>query len=711
MMILCILVIFCVSCKDEGLDSPVVKTSWVTYKVAIICPLTENKKEAESLKNTAQWFTDNFYQAQAQDSVGVKLEFEWHDEMTEDMNELGKELADREDILAIVGPFYSSNVNIIASYCASRRKPLIAPVASSEDLIRRYSCSSTGDIKKPFLWSLTETDISQSEAILGKVSSQGGKSISIISDDNIYGKTFYEWMPFQATELGLEVKDNVQFKDSTELSNLIQNTLHSGADYVVCAVNSPSEAVQIMKARVKMGDNAPRLLFSDGALGDEILEAGSVVEGAEGVAMYADPTTGFQISYETKFGETPKANIAQFYDALMLTGLAANYLIVTGTSDLNNAIVDMTENGQAMVFNAWNEVGMQLYLYLVKNSHLLLKLRGASGNIKFDSEAFTSVLSSTYVHWMVYQGKIITLDFTTSTGSNRVAANLASWNWQAKEMQTIADENADVQYGEIENQVAVLICGSKEWANYRHQADVLNMYQLLKKNGYDDDHIILALANDIANNKRNKHPGVIRTSTDGDNLYQNVNIDYCTDTLSALDISNILLGNQSSHLPVVLHTNKNTNIFFYWSGHGDEKDFRWLSSTNAFTNNLMKNTVDELYSGGKFRKMLMCVEPCFSGSVVDVVQGVPGVLAISSANEKESSFADNYSNELGVWMCDRFSSNLVSSIRQNPEITYRDLYTYLVKHTLGSHVRIYNASLFDNLYRSNPREFFVKEQK
>ena len=34
--------------------------------------------------------------------------------------------------------------------------------------------------------------------------------------------------------------------------------------------------------------------------------------------------------------------------------------------------------------------------------------------------------------------------------------------------------------------------------NYRHQADVLNMYWILSKNGYDDDHIVLIIEDDIA---------------------------------------------------------------------------------------------------------------------------------------------------------------------------------------------------------------------
>ena len=68
------------------------------------------------------------------------------------------------------------------------------------------------------------------------------------------------------------------------------------------------------------------------------------------------------------------------------------------------------------------------------------------------------------------------------------------------------------------------------------------------------------------------------------------------------------------------------------------------------------------------------------------------------------------SNELGVWMCDRFSRNLTGHVTANPNGTYRDLYLYCVQHTLGSHVGIYNYQHFGNLYTTSPKDFFVKSR-
>ena len=47
---------------------------------------------------------------------------------------------------------------------------------------------------------------------------------------------------------------------------------------------------------------------------------------------------------------------------------------------------------------------------------------------------------------------------------------------------------------------AVLIAGSKDWVNYRHQADISHAYQILIKNYFKPENIIVFMYDDIANN-------------------------------------------------------------------------------------------------------------------------------------------------------------------------------------------------------------------
>ena len=47
---------------------------------------------------------------------------------------------------------------------------------------------------------------------------------------------------------------------------------------------------------------------------------------------------------------------------------------------------------------------------------------------------------------------------------------------------------------------ALLIAGSNEYMNYRHQADVCHAYHVLHNHGIPDDHIIVMMYDDIAHN-------------------------------------------------------------------------------------------------------------------------------------------------------------------------------------------------------------------
>ena len=140
----------------------------------------------------------------------------------------------------------------------------------------------------------------------------------------------------------------------------------------------------------------------------------------------------------------------------------------------------------------------------------------------------------------------------------------------------------------------------------------------------------------------------------------------------------------------------------------DELAWRNADNGQGMTATLFKDIVSQMQADGQFRKLLILTEPCFSEAVITPLVGIPGVLAMSSAGTYEQSFADNWSSEMGVWRCDRFSRNLVTHLTASPSTTYRELYLYCAQHTLGSHVHIVNSTHFGNLYTSGPQEFIEK---
>ena len=708
------------SCRKES-DTIVYYSSVKTtkYKIAIVLPLSQSGEYHARLEDIVGYATTNMRNAQKYiselgDTLAVDLETEWYDEDSVPLDSLAQALAAREDLMLVVGPLRNENVDIMASAFEPYGKTLIVPSGSSESIIRRYAVTKSGDrAEKPFLWSLCETDVSQSKALLAKAWESGASSIALLSPDDEYGQTFYEWVPFFATEMGIDLAAENILIYTDDLAVNAEKALSSGVDCLICAVNSAKDAEVVLKAKAKLGDLAPRILFTNGALSAYLLQLGELAEGAEGIAPYADPSTGFQIAYEERYGYSPAGAEAQVYDAILLSGITAfvkNHL--TEDIDTSELIRQITSLGDE-AYPVWDELGMRSLLKLLNGTgnSTYVKLVGASGPLRFDSEACTSLVQSTYVHWMVYNGQFLTLDYMSDDGSNRTASTLASWNWKAKMMEDIEDQDSPVQYGPHNDSYALLIQGSSEWANYRHQADVLNVYQMLRRNGWDDDHIILAIWDKLADNDKNKFKGKVSTSTYGDDLYGNAVIDYSIDSLSVNDIQDIMLGKSSDRLQTVLSTDDKTNVLVFWSGHGclaathKVNGFIWGGKPGVFSADDLHNTLEQMHSQRRYRKMLLLLEPCYSRNMASQARQIPGILAIASANGTESSFADFHSSDLSVWMSDRFSNNIVTTLSEKPDQTYRELYEYLYTHTLGSHVYVENSYWFGNLCKTTLGEF------
>ena len=713
-LLLFILPLLLWSCGENGLDpNPVQEpTEWITAKVAVVLPLSGVNSDKERYDRICHLFEDNLAKAQFNTTEGVKLEFEWYDENTLDINLLAKELSERKDIKAIIGPLKDDHVAIMANEMYDRDIPLFV-MSSSEDIVRRYSCGTAGvAIKKPFMWSMAAADVTQSELILAKLELMGIRKVSVVSANNQYGATFNKWMPFYANEMKLEIVDRVQYATTQELENEMDRICRSETEVVVCALNNADDARSVLQA-VKNIPGAPKVYFTGSVLNSSFLELGALAEGAEGFSMYPSPNTGFHLTYQVRYGELPLPIEGQLYDSFLLSLVSFAYSHYAGAGvSMNEALTQLSDlpltTDEGPYADAawetgtpvWDVAGLRnLVLEPVKQGILpATNLIGASGNLKFAAESYTTLVKSTYINWLVYNGRPVTMDY--------IDDYLFAWEWGSELDELKDNSNTAYPFTLAKGYKAVLICGSESWYNYRHQADLLYIYQNLKKNGFTDDDIILIMRDDIAHHAKNPDKGIISVSPQGENLYSDIQLDYRADTLGVKDIEDILLGNKNSRLATVLQSTDTDNVLLYWSGHGTKGAFSWLETKEKFTAKQLGETVRKMYANKQYQSMLICAEPCYSGSVVKAVEGVPLVLGITAADEHESSFADHFNPELGVWMCDRFSYNLIRILENNINMNFHDLYENLNASTLGSHVQVYNSDNFYNLKISSLRQYF-----
>ena len=684
------------SCSDDESSMSYGDKQWTEKTVAVVLPM--EKGLAVHWERTLGMFATNFERAFKNHETGIRLKFEYYDEANADMQELARSLAFNDEVYAVIGGLYSSNAAILAAELTLVGKTFFT-LATTEQLVRAYA--STG-----YLWAMTETDITQCEVLLSKVINYGGKSVALLAKDNDnYGQTFIDWFAFQARELGLKNMGSYAYTPDN-IADVSCQAMQSGTEYVICIPSEIEEMGPMLEAHKTQslnGQSVPRMLFSDTAYGADVLKIhGDAAEGIEGVAFGADPESGFDVSYRTFFNATPTLGESQLHDAAMLIGYAAWHQQFNPELSLQKSLRAVV-SGEDLNMGSWTGEDMGLVVDALaagKSPYV----RGASGHLRFDAKVFTNVLATTYYNFKVYNGQYIILDYNTSDGGNRTDATLAGWNWKASQMQNF-NNSGEFDYPVHTGNWALLVASSKEWANYRHQADVLAIYQQLKQAGYTDDRIILIAEDDIADNVSNPNKGVVQVTIGGNNVYEQVDIDYRMSELQAKDILAILSGEKSERLPIVIESTANDNVFVFWSGHGVPGALCWNDDAYGIMGDQLDETFHRMREKRSYRKLLMMVEACFSGGVMEQCRNIPGMLFVTAANGDETSKADVFNGEMKVWMSNRFTSTFIEQITENKNIALRDLYYRLFINTVGSHVMVYNAENYGNLYSADMSEF------
>ena len=791
------------SCRQEDDRTEIVAARhWVEKTVAVVAPIGDAATKAR-LERTADWFLQNFREAQMHDTLAIDLKIAWYDELSANLAELSTRLASDSTVVAVIGPFSNEGVAEFAPACMKTQKPLIAPTATSEDVIRRYAVTTSGQKTNttPFLWSLTETDVNFTGLLMSGFATESkyyeyqykdileddeltAATCGVFTPDDAYGMTFNYWAPFYAQEVGITLQRNRQFGSSAGLLSLlgeyrpVMRESPFVRSAIFCAVETAQQMYDVVRDNRKALLDDPQLAnmlpstdpddpanddywqlfnasyqtyFAFSGLSEEALAAlgprgTKILQGTEGFSPYADPGTGFELSYKTRFSQLPTFAECKFYDALMLAAFAASYIehstlnIEHDSSDsegaanvqssmfnlqFNQAIIAITSGSAAapMGGSAWDATAMEIYLSALERGQLLHFI-GASGEIAFDRDTYTAATTTTYVRWQIIDDQIVHRQYFGTTGGRTTDAN-AAWLYLYNEQQADADFQEQASggtdhhfvYPALTDQYAVLVQGSDGYINYRHQADVLSVYQALRLGGFPDDHIILITDATMASHPNNPQPGTVRTSPNGPDLLGGTDqlpkaeVDYDSRNLTARDIANILKGNQTSTTPVVLPQGDGHNVLFYWSGHGrsqsqggaDEFVWRDNNARQGFTADLLRETASQM----QFRKLCIAAEPCYGECVIRGIEGINGVLAMSGASAAEQSWADHWNNDARIWMCDRFSLNLVTCLTDNPQSNFRDIFLYCAQHTLGSHAKIVNAANYGNLFTTGPAEFIL----
>ena len=671
-------------------------TALKEVRIAVVLPA----KDREPIWNNAlNWAAENIRKA----NIGVKVVYEWVDEASVNLTEAGLSLSEREDIRSIIGCNVSANTQKLA-FALARKKENIKPLftfSTSQELPRIFG-------HRGFLWGLCETDISQSEIMLSCLSNEYPeiKKVALLASDDIYGQTFVDWFTFQAVELDMEPACIVTYKNTSELDVCLKQITDSGVDALVCVPAAVEDVIPVYDYINHWNYNADAenpiaLMFSDKAYNKAILSGVQPVDYISGLAPTSHPNSGFNVSYEARFGRLPYNGEAEVYDAVLITTLATLWAEQNNEADLNKAVAALL-NRTATSQGGWT-AGMISNFYQEIMAGGTPALSGATGTLDFNSEYYTTIRSTSYAHWITYKGKMVIIDYYSRNSGGHASSPIAAWEWKKQHMQTVDGNGKVINYPELKDNYAVLVAASEGWKNYRHQADVLGVYHFLKAKGYDDDHILLIMADDIAYNERNPLQGVVRREVSGKNLYEGVQIDYRLGDLTLSDLKQILTGEPSEEFPVTLRSSANDNVLFFWSGHGTQQGWEWKD-----TEDVSADFARSMFADMHYRKMFAIIETCYSGGVAQGCAGIPGLLLMTAANPYETSKAAAFDNELQVYLSNTFTSSILSQLERNPQSVIYDLYLHAFDKTNGSHVMVYNPDYYGNLYLNNMSEYYPK---
>ena len=235
--------------------------------------------------------------------------------------------------------------------------------------------------------------------------------------------------------------------------------------------------------------------------------------------------------------------------------------------------------------------------------------------------------------------------------------------------------------------------------------------------GYDDDHIVLIVEDNLANDPQNPLPGEIYIDRSkapnpddplmNTNVRKNAVVDYhFSDLTGPDDLGDILLGRASDRLPHVIRATEADNVFLFWSGHGgDGEGPLWGNedARQAFGAQRLHSIVEQM----QYRRMLLAVEACYSGLWGEAVSGLPDVLVLTAANAYETSKADVYDAEFRTFLSNAFARTFRAIISKEPDVLLRDLYNSLARATSGSHVSLYNIEQYGSVYNNDMSDYIV----
>lgn len=260
---------------------------------------------------------------------------------------------------------------------------------------------------------------------------------------------------------------------------------------------------------------------------------------------------------------------------------------------------------------------------------------------------------------------------------------------------------------------AVIMSTSKYWFNYRHSANALTLYRILRERGYSDDRIVLMIPEDLTCNPRNRFPGfAFNNNNHQPNLADDVEVDFRGDEVTFEALIEVLTGKQHPSTPSNkrIFPTKDSNVLLYIAGHGGDQ-FMKFQDQRVMTADDLSMAVQNMHALQRFKELFVLVDTCQAATFVQTIT-TPGVLWGSSSSLDENSYSHGFDSSVGVSLLDRLTYETIQFFNRYDEtqVSLNDFIYAFRPDDLSSNPVFGLASYGRDVKRVPLSDFFVSAE-
>ena len=277
--------------------------------------------------------------------LGMPVEFVYREELTEDVVQSATELIEKENVVALLGPLFSSHA------------VKVGPIATVPVLLGATGANvtETGD----FLFLVASSNALQAKLMAQfAVNELGAKTAAMIwQNEDVYSIGFVEAFDANFQELGGEIVAKEIYEKGDTMFDTQLTAIKDTTPDVLFLASFPPENPLIMKQARDIGIESV-FIGSDGmddSLMFEILEDNAPLDNTYYCTNFDPDNAVFISAYETMFENPANGIAAGGYDAMKILAIAIKAAGSTDPMAIRDAISAITDYEGATAISSFDE--------------------------------------------------------------------------------------------------------------------------------------------------------------------------------------------------------------------------------------------------------------------------------------------------------------------------------------------------------------------